>query len=76
MRIIEVLVKPNSRAASLHQGDDGRWHAQLKSPPIDGRANAELIALVAQAFGLRKSQVSIKGGATGRIKRLSLPDIG
>lgn len=66
--ILQVKVKPNSRAASLEKSSDGTWHAQLKSPPIDGKANEELIALVAEHFGCRKSDVVIKAGASGRMK--------
>jgi uncharacterized protein YggU (UPF0235/DUF167 family) len=40
----------------------------LKSPPVDGRANAELVALIAGRFGWAKTAISIKAGATGRIK--------
>lgn len=36
----QVKVKPNARASSFELSDaDGIWHAQLKSPPIDGKAN-------------------------------------
>lgn len=67
-RIIEVKVKPNARASLLQQDESGVWLAQLRSPPVDGKANAELIELVATHFGCRKSQVSIKTGASGRRK--------
>jgi uncharacterized protein YggU (UPF0235/DUF167 family) len=36
--------------------------------PVEGKANQELIALVARQFGCRKSAVSIKSGASGRMK--------
>ena len=48
--IIQVKVKPNSRASRLEQQEDGTWLAQLKSPPVDGKANDELVALVARHF--------------------------
>jgi uncharacterized protein len=66
--ILTVKVKPNSRAASLTQDPDGSWRAQLKSPPVDGKANAELVALVADHFKCRKADVVIKSGASGRTK--------
>ena len=72
---LQVKVKPNARTSSLAQVDDGSWVATLKSPPVDGKANTELIALVAGHFGCHKADVSIKAGAGGRIKltkRLSL----
>lgn len=72
--IIEIKVKPNARASTLEQADDGSWHAQLKSPPVEGKANAELLALVARRFGRAKSAVSIKSGANGRLKRIRIDD--
>ena len=67
-RVIQVKVTPNSRASVLEQKDDGTWVAQLKSPPVDGKANEELLTLVSKQFGCRKSDVSIKAGASGRVK--------
>jgi uncharacterized protein (TIGR00251 family) len=66
--LIQVKVKPNARASVLERSADGQWVAQIKAPPVDGRANDELIALVARRFGCAKSAVSIKTGASGRIK--------
>ena len=74
MPILQVKAKPNSRVASLTQQEDGTWLAQLKALPVDGKANAELIALVANHFGCSKSQVTIKSGAGGRLKRVTVPD--
>ena len=68
--IIEVKVKPNARESRLTRQADGTWLAQLKSPPVDGKANAELIALVAKEFQCKKADVSIKTGASGRLKRV------
>jgi uncharacterized protein (TIGR00251 family) len=66
--MIRVRVRPNARTSSLQQAADGSWQAELKSPPVDGRANAELVALVARHFGCRKADVVIKAGASGRVK--------
>ena len=65
---LQVKVKPRSRTSLLEQSADGIWVARLKSPPVDGTANQELVELVAERFGCRKSQVTIKAGATGRTK--------
>ena len=71
-RVIQVKVKPNARSSSLEE-IDGVWQARLKSPPVDGKANQELIALVAEHFGCPKSAVSIKSGASGRMKLVRIP---
>jgi len=71
-RVIQIKVKPNSRASLLEPKEDGTWFAQIKSPPVDGRANEELIALVAKQFKCRKSDVSIKTGGSSRIKLVQI----
>ena len=73
-RIIELKVKLGARVSQLERQPDGTWLAQLKSPPVDGKANAELIALVAAQFGVRRAQVSIRTGAGGRRKLVKIGD--
>jgi len=74
MAVLEVKVKPRSRASSLERLADGTWIAKLKSPPVDGKANAELIGLVAERFGCPKAAVTIKAGAGGRLKLVKVAD--
>jgi uncharacterized protein (TIGR00251 family) len=73
--ILHVTVKPNARSSSLTQQPDGSWRAQLKAPPVDGKANAELVALIAEHFHCSKTSVAIKSGASGRRKlvRVGMP---
>jgi len=66
--ILQVKVKPRARNSELVQMSDGTWVARLKSPPVDGKANAELVALVAEHFKCGKAAVSVKSGASGRMK--------
>jgi uncharacterized protein len=66
--LLQVKVKPNARVSELARAADGTWLARLKSPPVDGRANKELVALLAKHFGCPKAAVSIKSGASGRTK--------
>ena len=73
-RVIQIKVKPNSRTSLLEEKEDGTWLAQIKSPPVEGKANAELLALVAKHFRCRKSEVSIKAGASGRVKLVRIEE--
>jgi hypothetical protein len=70
--IIAVRVKPRSRTRSLTEAADGTWLATLESPPVDGRANAELIGLVAARFACPKSAVTIRSGVPGRLKLVQI----
>ena len=73
-KLIQVKVKPNSRASLFEQRDDGTWLAQIKSPPVDGKANEELLSLVAKHFKCRKSNVLIKSGGSSRIKLIQISE--
>jgi len=68
--ILQVKVRPRSRTSALEQLPDGTWVARLKSPPVDGKANAELVTLIAERFRCPKSAISIRAGASGRVKIL------
>jgi uncharacterized protein len=72
MSVIQVKVKPSSRESALEELSDGSFSATLKSPPVDGKANAELIALVAKHFKVSKSEVTIKSGAGARMKLVAV----
>ena len=66
--VIRVKVNPNSRTSAFEAVEGGTWLARLGSAPIDGNANEELVALVAEHFKCRKAAVSIKSGAASRMK--------
>ena len=66
--ILQIKVKARARVSSLEENRDGTWLANVKAAPVDGKANEELMALVAEHFHCRRSAVTIKAGASGRIK--------
>ncbi len=70
--VIQVKVKPNARVAKFEELADGTWIAHVKATPVDGKANEKLIAIVAEHFGVSKSDVSIQTGKSSRIKRLRI----
>ena len=73
-RTLRVKVKPNARASALEQAADGSYVARVKAPPVDGKANAELVELIAAHFGCRKSSVVIRSGASSRLKLVRIED--
>jgi uncharacterized protein (TIGR00251 family) len=72
MRTLRLKVKPGARIDELTELADGSWQARVKAQPVDGKANAAVIELVAAHFGVRKAQVTIKSGASGRMKRVQI----
>ncbi len=72
---LSVHVQPGA-ARTEHAGPHGDAHKiRLAAPPVDGRANAALIAFLAEAFGVRQRDVTIVTGASARRKivRISAP---
>lgn len=74
MKTIRVKVKPNARDCAFEPMSDGTWIARVKAPPVDGKANDELVRLVAQHFGVTRARVSIRSGASGRMKLVQIED--
>lgn len=70
--IYTVTVKPNSRKGPLVVDGPEGLTVYLREKPVDGAANTALVKLLAQHFGVGKSQVSIKVGARGRKKLVEI----
>jgi uncharacterized protein (TIGR00251 family) len=69
---LAVRVTPRSSRDAFGPGTDAHFAARLTAPPVEGAANAALIALVAKAFGVSKRQVVLIAGDTARLKRLHI----
>ncbi|OUL17801.1 hypothetical protein BV372_34520 [Nostoc sp. T09] len=68
----KVKVKPNSKQQKIEEQSDGSLNVYLKSPPVDGKANEELIKLLAEKFNVPKSHIKIKLGASSRQKLVEI----
>ncbi|MBC6432136.1 DUF167 domain-containing protein [Nostoc sp. HG1] len=68
----KVKVKPNSKQQKIEEQHDGSLTVYLKSPPVDGKANEELIKLLAKKFDVAKSDIRIKSGLCSRQKLIEI----
>lgn len=65
---VNVAVKPGSRLESITENEDGSFTVKVRAPPIDGKANARVIELLAKHFGKPKSSVTLVHGSSGKKK--------
>jgi uncharacterized protein len=68
----KVKVKPNSKQQKIEEQPDGSLTVHLKSPPVDGKANEELIKLLSEKFDVPKSYIRIKSGLSSRQKLVEI----
>ncbi|MDH6247847.1 DUF167 domain-containing protein [Mycobacterium sp. OTB74] len=71
--VISVRVKPGSRKGPLVEvGDDDTLTVYVREPAVDGKANAAVIQVLAEHFGVPRSRVELVSGASARIKRFRI----
>jgi uncharacterized protein (TIGR00251 family) len=66
--VLELLVQPRASRTRVVGEHDGRLKVQLAAPPVDGEANAALVAFLADALGARRADVELLRGEAGRRK--------
>ncbi|TGE17558.1 DUF167 domain-containing protein [Hymenobacter elongatus] len=69
---LHVKAKPNSRQNLLVVALDGSILVRLKAPAQDGKANACLLAYLAEVFGVSKASVELLTGHTAPFKKVLL----
>lgn len=53
----------------METDDDGQLTVYVREPAVDGKANAAVIRVLAEHFGVPRSRVELASGAGARVKR-------
>jgi|WetSurMetagenome_2_1015567.scaffolds.fasta_scaffold00150_22 uncharacterized protein len=69
---VSVRLKPNAKQNALEFAPDGTLLARVNAPPVEGRANAALVALLAETLRVPKSFIEIRHGLASRNKAVSV----
>lgn len=64
----EVHAKPRASRSRVVGVRAGALEVSLAAPPADGAANAELVRVLAEALGVRRSEVALVHGTASRTK--------
>ena len=70
--VISVRAAPRSSRPGIDGVAGDAIKVRVRSAPVDGTANKELIEVLSDAFGLPKSAVSFRSGETSKTKRILL----
>jgi uncharacterized protein (TIGR00251 family) len=67
--VLPVRAQPGARRAGVQGEQNGALKVAVNAPAQDGRANEALVEVLRETLGLKRSQVELLSGATGRAKR-------
>ena len=68
-----IRVTPRASANAVGGARDGALLVRVTAPPVEGKANDAVVALLAEALGVPPSEVHVERGAKARTKRVSVP---
>lgn len=69
---LKIRVQPRARRTAIDGALGDALKIRITAPPSDGKANAELVALLSDTFGVPKSAVTIVAGQTSRDKIVAI----
>jgi uncharacterized protein (TIGR00251 family) len=73
--ILPLRAQPGARKNGIQGVINGSLKVSVTAPPEDGRANEALLNLLRKQLRLKRSQVSLVGGATSREKKFLIRDM-
>ena len=68
-----IRVTPRASANELAGEREGVLLVRVTAPPVEGKANAAVVAVLAKALDVPRSAVRLERGAAARTKRVSVP---
>ena len=69
---LALRVQPRARENAFGEPLGDELRMRIKAPPVDGKANAALVAFLAKAFGVPKGRVRVVLGEHGRSKLVAI----
>jgi len=70
--IIQIYVQPNASKNEFCAVHGDTIKVRITAPPVDGKANQQLIQFLSKSFKVSKSQVQLLSGETSRQKRFCI----
>lgn len=68
--LLDVRIQPRASSDGFAEVLGDRIKIRITAPPVDGKANRHLSAMLAVLFGVSRAHISILSGESGRNKRI------
>ncbi len=73
--LLAVRVQPNASVTAIAGEYADQLKVRLAAPPVDGKANAELVRFLARALGVPRASVSVVRGRSSRSKTVRIAHV-
>lgn len=73
--VIQVHATPRASRNQIQGLHGEAIKIRLQAPPVDGKANENLIDFIAETLGVPRHQITLLSGQTSRRKRLGIPGV-
>ncbi|XP_062588123.1 UPF0235 protein C15orf40 homolog [Saccostrea cucullata] len=70
--VITILAKPGAKQNAITDISEESIGVQIAAPPVDGKANMELVKFMAKTLGVRKSDVVLERGSKSHSKTVAV----
>ncbi|MGA3094725.1 MAG: DUF167 domain-containing protein [Dehalococcoidales bacterium] len=70
--ILAVRVTPGAKRNAITALKEGVWNIKIAAPPVEGRANEELVAFLSKKLDIRRSSLNVIKGQSSRNKLVSV----
>jgi uncharacterized protein (TIGR00251 family) len=71
--ILNVKISPNAKTNQIIEWDGQILKLKIAAPPLEGKANQELIRFLAKQLALAPSSLDILSGHTSKTKKIAIP---
>ncbi len=68
-----IRVTPRASANAIAGERDGVLLVRVTAPPVEGKANDAVVAILAKTLGVPRGTIRVERGAAARTKRVSVP---
>jgi uncharacterized protein (TIGR00251 family) len=73
--VLRVHVQPGTGRSAMVGKHGNALKVRVAAPPVEGRANEALLALVASTLGVKSDQVTLLSGDASRAKRVRITGV-
>lgn len=73
--LLAIRVQPNASVSKVAGEHGDELKVRLAAPPVDGKANAELVRFLARAVGVPRAAVAVVRGQSARSKTVPIGEV-